>query len=210
MMSRAWVGFAALALVGTAHAVVIDFELGGPEYFLETTALYDQYASQGVTFEGPLFEGGSARNGGAVLNQLSSFGILARSGTDFLAFNNNPAAVMSDGGRPVGPETLTFSSAMQSVSIYAGSGFNATVSLEVFNASGASLGIHSASQGAGDWVQLSVAASGIRSARLSSNADYYVFDDLEFVAAPVPEPATVLLAVGALGAAARRRRSWRA
>ena len=196
-----------LGVVGAASAVTISFEEAGlaPEFFIDTTPLRNEYAAQGVVFSGP-----SALTGGAILNRFANFGIQPLSGDNFLAFNNDAGATYANGAKPIGSETLTFSTTMQSVSIYAGSRYFATAKLEVFDASWQSLGSFSTTQSVGNWVHLSMAVGGIRYAQISSNVADYVFDDLEFVAAPVPEPATVLLAMGALGAAARRRRATRA
>ena len=84
-----------LATLGSAG--VVNFDLGAPCLFRETTRLTEAYAGLGVHFAGP---GGNS--GGAILDQCSNFdGMNARSGVDFLAFNNT--ALLSDGGIPTGP-----------------------------------------------------------------------------------------------------------
>ena len=69
---------------GGCSGTFVDFELAGPCAFNQTVALSNQYAGLGVIFAGP-----SGNDGGAVLDQCGNFGINARSGTNFLAFNQS-------------------------------------------------------------------------------------------------------------------------
>lgn len=73
----------------------------------------------GVVFEGP-----APLDGGGILNQGGNFGVNARSGTDFLAFNRN--SLFSDGGTPRDPENLLFDSFVNEVSIWASGGNQST------------------------------------------------------------------------------------
>jgi hypothetical protein len=111
----------ALASGAAAQAVVIDFDgTGAPTTFGATQAVSNEYASLGVLFSGP-----APGDGGAILNQGSGFGIPARSGTDFLCFNE--IASYSNGSSPGGPETITFTTGTaKQVSVYVSGGGQAT------------------------------------------------------------------------------------
>lgn len=97
-----------------AYAGSIDFELGGPCDFNQTTALTTAYSALGVTF------GSTAANrGGAVINKRGNFGLNARIGTDFLALSTD--ANLQDGHIASGPELILFSAPVSNVSLYVGS-----------------------------------------------------------------------------------------
>ena len=197
------------ALVGSAEATVIDFDhdavgnpLAAPSLFINTTALTTLYSSLGVTFGGPV-----VLHGGAILDQNGNFGVNARSGRNFLAFNEN--AVMSDGGVPRDPETLLFSTLVTDISIYASGGFFASAFLlQAFDAGNILVASDTVSPASGTYGQLSVSyLGGIARVTLTetSGDPSFVYDDLEFE--PIPEPATgLLLGMGLVGAAAARRR----
>lgn len=105
--------------------VVINFDdQAQPFLFFDTVALRDEYAALGVTFSGagPL-------DGGAILDQASSFSVSGYSAPNFLAFNCE--ATLSDGGHPDAPETLTFSSLVSFVRINVGSGLDTGISLSM-------------------------------------------------------------------------------
>lgn len=99
---------------GASGDPVVNFD-GGPApcAFVETTALK---SLDGVTFKGK----GDVRNGGAVLDQCSNFGVTGHSPPNFLAFNCG--AVMSDGGIPTLPETIILPSESTGVSLKVGDG----------------------------------------------------------------------------------------
>jgi hypothetical protein len=193
-----------------AQVMTIDFDTapgGGtvvaPINFSETTRLTTLYAPLGVTFSGP---GGN--DGGAILNQDSNFGVNARSGVNFLAFNRDPNARLSDGGRPIDPETIAFATPQGQVSIFASGGFSAnSFRIDAFDAGGSLIGSGTGTSGVGAYVQLSVAAAGIRSVVLTGTgaAPFFVYDDLSFTS--VPEPSSLALTGVALAGAACRR--WR-
>ena len=181
-----------------ALGTTIDFDgTGAPCGFHTTTTL--------TSFGGVSFSGPGGNDGGAILNQCSSFGVSALSGTDFLAFNPGAASTLS-GGVPQGPETITFGTPVTAVSIWASDGGGSlTVLMEAFDSGNSLVASDSIGILSGTWLQLSVAAASIASVRLSiGGSGIAVFDDLDFT--PVPEPATaVLLASGLLGIAASGR-----
>lgn len=80
----------------------IDFERSAPCAFLQAEPLGNEY-----TPAGPAFHTAFPASGGAAIGQCGNFGINARSGTDFLAFNNR--ATLINGNTPAGPEVIRFS-----------------------------------------------------------------------------------------------------
>jgi len=189
-----------LVLVGApGNAVTIDFEgTGAPVLFVDATALR---SLGGVTFSGP-----DVNDGGAILNQAGGFGVDARSGTDFLAFNNG--SQLSDGGVPRAPETLSFTTAVSFVSIWASDGNGpADVTFEAFDSANALVASDALTVQPGIWQELSVAGTDIRSVVISISGAVGIatFDDLTYV--PVPEPGTaLLLSMGLAGFGLRRPR----
>ena len=115
----------------------IDFDDGTqPCNFDQTVALTNEYSALGVVFSGP---GGN--DGGAILDECGNFGVSGYSAPNFLAFNTG--ANLSNGGIPRGPETLTFSVAVDTVAINGGSASAGTITLECFDAGAASVGSQS-------------------------------------------------------------------
>ncbi|MCX6591026.1 MAG: PEP-CTERM sorting domain-containing protein [Acidobacteria bacterium] len=196
--------FRPLAIVGTLMlgssallAGSIDFEIGAGRCAFSgspSTALTTEYAGSGVTFSGP-----SAIDGGATVDQCGNWGINAHSGTAFLAFNAFAVSSLAGGGAPIGPETLTFSSLVTDVSIWASVGRDIT--LTAFDGSGKQVGSSSVANAAGSWNLLQVSAPGIATAVLSYSGPVAIFDDLNFTpgGTAVPEPGTLGFLVVGLG-----------
>lgn len=167
--------------------------LSAPNVFSQTTRLSEFYAPLGVHFSGP-----TPSEGGAILDQAAGFGVNARSGSNFLAFNDTGA--FASGFRAKGPETITFDRLMQSVSIFVAGGANPITglpasinpTLEAFDADGLLVASYSTSVSGGLWGYLSVSwSAGIKSVRLADGA-VFVADDLAFTEVPqVPEGNTV-------------------
>src|SRR4029079_10349031 len=99
-----------------------------PTDFPETTRLTNQIDAP-VTFAGP-----GGRDGAAILRDNSNFRVTGYSLRNFLAFNT--AGVMSDGGIPRGPETISFAAPMASVRVLAGTGLDPghTVTMKAYDA----------------------------------------------------------------------------
>ena len=220
-MNRTILALAFVVMVsgsGKAQAGVINFDtdasgnnLVGATGF-STSPLTELYAPLGVHFSGP-----STGKGGAILDMISSFGIGARSGRNFLAFNLNLTF-------PRVPETITFDSLMSNVAIYGASGRGlfgalrtAEFQLNAYNTNGDLVDSVTATSNY-DYVLLSVSGAGIKSVvidRLSGSGfpSAFVFDDLSFEAdssSPVPEPASMItLAAGAIGMLGFRMRKRR-
>lgn len=104
---------------------VINFDsVSAPSLFNQTSAL----GSVGTV----KFDGSSTapKNGGAILNSGSSFGVSGFSAPNFLAFNCN--AQLSNGGKPNIPEIVVFPTTVKDVRIRAGSGTGAGKTLKLF------------------------------------------------------------------------------
>ena len=120
------------------------------------------------------------------MDECGGFGVAGHSSPNFLAFNLN--ALMSDGGIPRGPETITFTPLAASVTINSGHSSSGTITMECFDSSSASVGSDSIA-GTSALAPLTVTASGIQSCVLSFTGSVAVFDDLLWEAAagpPVP------------------------
>jgi len=188
---------------GSASAGVVTFdELGArPSSFIDVNPLRNEYA--GLRFSGP-----SALDGGAILDQAGNFGINARSGRNFLAFNRLAVATMKNGGQPIDPETIEFLSApVLSVEIYCYSKSAATFKMDGFDNMGALVTTSSTSFGA-DWVKLSITSktpiAKITLTETKGRDNNWIFDDLSFT--PVPAPMSAGVLVLGLAAVSRRRR----
>ena len=206
--------------IATAAPITIDFETDGngnpinaPNVFSGTTRLTNEYSALGVTFQGP---GGN--DGGAILDEGGNFGVNALSGTQFLAFNQ--FSTLSDGGTPIDPQTILFSSPQENVSIFAASGFGAaSFTLQAYDSMNNLLGSDVQASN-GPFVQLSFADNNTGISRVvltAANDNAFVLDDLTFEALevepePVPEPASIavwslLLLTGVAVVWMRRRRA---
>jgi hypothetical protein len=156
-------------------ATIINFDNGSkPCNFVSTTALRNEYAAQGVTFNGP-----TTNDGLAVLNECGNFGVSGHSAPNFLAWNTT--ANLSNGGIPTGPETLVFSQPVGLVQINAGSTSGGQITMQAFNAADALLGSASLTMTAA-LQTLKITAIGIAKVVIThpvSSAG--VLDDLAFV-----------------------------
>jgi hypothetical protein len=142
--------------------------------FIDTTALRNGYAAQGVTFTGP-----SSLGGAGVLNECGMFSVTGHSSPNFAAFNCG--ASFSDGGIPCGPETLHFDPPAYSVTVHVGDTYGGTTAtMYAYNASDAL--VDSASVYAGSALtEIGVSGSGITRVELNTASTVWVFDDLCFV-----------------------------
>jgi hypothetical protein len=191
-------------------AVAISFDLDpngnplvAPPLFENTTPLRTLYAPLGVTFAGP-----APLDGGAILDESSNFGVPARSGRNFLAFNRKEQAVMANGGHPRDPETLQFNPPASAVSIFASGGsVSGTFRMEAFDGIGTPLGSSTASNAPLNYVEVAVSsATPIAFVVLTetTGGTLFVYDDLNFT--PIPEPAAALALLSSSFALLRRSR----
>ena len=173
-------------LARTASAQVsINFDgSGAPCTFAEAVPLTTAYNAQGITFNG----------NGSILNVCSNFGIAARSGPNFLAYNT--------GALPT--ERMIFATPQSYFDIFAASPF-----AEYQFYFGAVLQGTRYSSGQYQWSEVSF--SGVYDRVNINDSSYLLLDDLTTRAAVVtPEPASLaLMATGLLGVAGvvRRRRN---
>jgi hypothetical protein len=159
-----------------ASAEHIRFEVPrAPCVFSETTPLIAYYSSRGVTFSGI---GGKP---GSILNECGNFGIDARSGVDFLAFNTS---------RTTGDE-ITFAEAESLFAISVGDGRSATYTATAYNSSGDELGSVSVTPHAGKWHRLLLQFDGITTVDLTSSGREWVADNLRFI----PQTATPAISI---------------
>ena len=146
-------------------------DVTAPCYFDETVPLTKAYASQGVLFKGP-----SKKDGGAILNECSNFGVSGYSSPNFLAFN--VTASYDNGGVARGPERITFTGGpMSHVQLRVGSGSGGKFTLKAYNASGHRIAsikfmLTSALKPA------SISATGIAYVKIAAKAPDWVIDDL--------------------------------
>lgn len=204
----------ALGAVSTKAAVInFDTDANGdpidaPPFFVDATQLIDLYAPLGVRFSGP-----SGNNGGAILNQDGNFGVDARSGENFLAFNRE---IQLGDGVFTDPETISFDTPLTRVSIFASGGFDrSTFQLDAFDINNLLVGSSVITAPPGTYRRLSVSSTSgdISQVILTETGvdDAFVYDDLSFT--PVPEPSSVLSTLaGAFGTGwmlkRRQRKLW--
>ena len=174
-----------------SFATTINFETGAPCCFGDTTPLTTLYSSLGVTFSGVNGTGGS------ILDESGGFGILAKSGRDFLAFNGS------------GSEKVSFISPTSNFEVFVGDGSGGTYTATAFNSSNVQIGSTTISLAGGVYGDLSLALSGI-SYVVFGGPGVFVADDLSFTAvAAVPEPSTwamMILGFCGLGFLAYRKK----
>ena len=173
-MSQSAVTKSSLASSAPTNATLINFDdVTAPSYFANTVRLTTQYAAQGVIFGGP---GGN--DGGAILNEGGSFGVTGHSPPNFLAFNSG--ATLSDGGIPMGPETLYFDPPVSYVEILAGSSSGGTVNIAAYNAGDEQVDSNSLIMSS-HLQPITVSANGIVRVVISVNVSVFVLDNLAFV-----------------------------
>ena len=171
----------------------INFERSAPCVFLQAEPLGNEYTPVGPAFYSPI-----PSAGGAVIGQCGNFGINARSGTDFLAFNNESTLI--NGKAPAGPEVIRFSTPVSNISLFVGgTDTSPTYSMDVYDVNTILLGTVTASPQIGKWLPLTYNASNIGLLILSYTSNIAVVDDLSWdnpvtaIDNPVPEPGAVAL-----------------
>jgi len=181
---------AAGAGVAAAAAGTIDFDgVTVPSLFAETIRTTNEFERLGVVFAGP-----GGLDGLAVLTEAGNFHVSGHSPANFLAWNHT--AIMSDGGRATGPETLTFAQSAHSVSLRAGCSFGGELTATGLDPSGKKLGEVKLVLSA-ELKVLGLPWTNIRSILLDlPPGEYGVIDDLRF-ATGRPAPTATGLGTGA-------------
>lgn len=158
--------------------VFINFDdVTAPCVFLDTGPLRDEYAGLGVTFSGI-----GPRDGAAILNECSGFGVSGHSSPNFLAVNCG--ATYPDGGSTTGPIFMDFSSDVSSVSVLAGSFATGSVTMDAYD--GADL-VDTVTIPLSTVVQvLGVSGAGIDRVEVSTPDCFLIIDDLCINSGPTP------------------------
>jgi hypothetical protein len=155
-------------------ATLIDFDdISAPCLFMDTVRLTNEYASLGVIFEGP-----SGNDGAAIVNECGNWSVSGHSSPNFLGINGD--GMMSDGGRPIGPETIYFDPPVSYVELLAGSSTRPTVTLEAYDGNGSVVDNSSLSL-SNTLSPISVSGTNITRVVISSSSNLFVLDDLQFV-----------------------------
>ncbi len=165
----------ALSQAMSGSVTVIDFDdVTAPCLFSNTVRLTTEYADLNAVFTGP---GGN--DGGAVLNECGGFGVSGHSSPNLLAFNRG--VVLSDGGVPQEPETITFARPVSQVEALVGSNSDAGVLLTMRAYDAGNVLVDSASVTlAPTLAPIGVSAAEISKVVISTPADVFVVDDLAF------------------------------
>jgi len=200
--------FITLGTISTAKAALINFDtdasdnsINASSSFINSNALTNLYAPLGLNFSGP-----AQLSGGSILDQLGNFGVNALSGSNFLAFNRD--TILSNGGIPTDPETISFADPISDFSIFASGGFESnTFQVQAFDINNLLLGASTINTAVGEWGQLNFSSSLGNISRViltgigEDNA--FVYDNLSFTPArkSVPESGAMLglLAFGVYG-----------
>jgi hypothetical protein len=165
----------------------INFDnVTAPCEFLETTALSNEYSSMGVFFQGP-----GDNDGGAVLDQCSSFFPNNYSSPNFLAFDTRK--LLNNGGIPRGPETITFLEPVSDVRINA-AWSHISITMNAYDASDNLLDSDEISATTG-FKPMRVSATGITKLVIGySGAATLLLDDMIFVIPPEDSRADIVYA----------------
>jgi hypothetical protein len=158
-----------VVVVNPAVPVLINFDdIAAPCFFVSTSPAREEYAAQGVHFNG------DGSNGGSILDECGVFAVTGHSPPNFLAFNPSSALGLT-------PQVITFDFPISSFEINAGAGIGETITVTGYDAGGNAVD----SQGGPLVSQLSTfAISGAGMGRVvitSPNLSHFVLDDMVFV-----------------------------
>jgi len=181
--------FSLLPLSASAGSITFE-ELGSqPSSFIEQEELDTEYSSLGVNFSG----------GWEILNKTSNFGIPARSGEHFAAYNTAAEGVTDT-------ITMTFDNIIAQASGFLGGIQGNWIVTALFEDSQVSQ--LNLSNTTGSYVEFSFDSLMFDQISIKGSANGAVLDDLSFTVAQVPEPASLaLLALGLAGLGFSRRKA---
>ncbi len=153
----------------------INFDdMTAPGLFNDQVPLTNEYAAQGVIFQGL----------GEVLNESGGFGISNFSSPNFLAFNTGV------GANP--PETMLFNPEISDISILAGHSSSGTITMTAYNAGGGVLGSTTITGTSALQTMSLSGMNGCASVVLDFTGNVACFDDLWFDNGP-GDPVTLTL-----------------
>ena len=194
-MKRLLIAVLGVLISVNANAVTINFDDIPAQAVAPYNRLGEEYASLGVHFYGynPI-SGTPNIDGGMIMGPSSGWALTGHSGTQFVGFNDNFYGY-AGGGLIKSPEWIYFDQLVLDVSMYvAGEHDTGQFYLSAYDDSGSLL--VTAMVSVQNWSLIGIGSStGIRMVQFSAiDPDgHYVFDDLSFTPAPVPEPSTMLL-----------------
>jgi hypothetical protein len=154
---------------------LINFDdVVAPCAFSQTSHLTNQYAAQGVVFEGP---GGS--DGMALLNQCVGFNVTGFSPPNYLVLS--PSGSFQDGGIAQGPETIRFNNAVSQVQMLVGSFYAAdtVVTLQAYDGNNVMVGTTNITL-TSIMTPVSLTAAAISKVIVTAPGGNLVIDDLSF------------------------------
>lgn len=190
-------GVVAVEQLGACSSFTNFDELAQPTGFLSTIALRDEYLGLGVRFSHT-----NIFDGGAIIDEDGNFGVSGHSSPNFLAFNCG--ASLQDGGTPQGPEILTFTNLVGSVSMLVGSagGAGTELTMEAYDSNDRLVGRSSVVLAAA-MQQISVCSARIKRVIVGvARPCVWVLDNLCFVEADINLVTTVAVAGQEVGVTA--------
>lgn len=197
LLSIAGVCVLAAITASGAHATLINFDdASAPKLASSAPALTTKYSALGVTFSaepGP-YAGTPAVK---ILNQKSGFGVNARSGSNFLTYDQ-----LTTGGA-----IMTFSQDVTDFSIWAAGRDYPDIKASFFDEGGSLLSNVNVAFAGPSYSEVSY-NSPFRKVVISGNSSF-VMDDLSYTITTVPEPASWTTMIVGLGLCGAMRRRWR-
>lgn len=169
-----FLGYSSESSVQSRTMTLINFDdiIPAPPFFANTDPCRYHYLGYNITFFGP-----GPDDGGAILDESSSFGVTGYSPPNFLAFNTG--SVMQNGGIPQGPEMIYFQETVAYVSILAGSSNAGTITMTAFDRDDNVIG-DTQITGTDNLQLMSISAENIYRVRISFTGNWLVLDDLMY------------------------------
>ncbi len=163
---------------------LINFDnIDAPDFFINTNPCQNEYNGYSIDFEGP-----SINDGGAILNEGSSFGVTGYSPPNFLAFNTG--SMMANGGVPQGPETIYFYETVSYVEMLAGSANAGLIEMTAYDINNNLIG-HKQITGSNALQIINIAAENISKVVIQFTGTWLVLDDLFFDTYLIPQNLTL-------------------
>lgn len=179
-------------MAGTVSAGSIDFEEFGPQpgLFVFQEPLDSEYAALGANFSG----------GWEILNQSGNFGLNARSGEHFAAYNTNIDGITDT-------LTMAFDNVITQASGFLGAGASSSWTVTALLGGGQVSQLNLLNP-AGNYVEFAFSSISFDQITIQGSNFAGVLDDLSFEMSSVPTPGTIALfglGFAAFGIARRRK-----